>query len=64
MLAYCGVEFVDKMFEMGESPEFDRSAWTSVQKLVGFESMSAVLPYLIDGQLRIAGANDVMKHIA
>ena len=49
LLEYTGVKYSNKMFEMGESPEFDRSKWSSVQKLVGFESEFAVLPYLIDG---------------
>ena len=27
LLEYTGVKYANKMFEMGESPEFDRSKW-------------------------------------
>ena len=64
LLAYCGLDFVNRMCEKGEGLEFDRSEFESMQELIGVESKSEFLPCLIDGQLRITGRNDVMKYIA
>lgn len=54
LLEYTSLSYVDRMYEMGDGPEYDKTCWTSVKDLLGFSSFSN-FPYLIDGTARITG---------
>ena len=51
LLEYIGVKYVDKMYEMGGYPDYDKSSWESVKDKIGFGLLKG-FPYLIDGQQR------------
>lgn len=51
MFAYCGVDFEDKMYEVGDAPDFDRSSWLNVKQTLGLDYPN--LPYLIDGNCKL-----------
>ena len=62
MFAYCNVDFEDKMYEVGDGPDFDRSSWLDVKQTLGFEYPN--LPYLIDGKVKLTETVAIMKYIA
>ena len=64
MVEYLNIPYVDKMYEMGDGPEFDKSKWTSVQSVLGFNDFSGSLPYLIDGDTKLSGQDKIMRYLA
>ena len=51
MFLYLDVDFVDKLYEVGEAPGYDRSCWYDVKYTLGLEFPN--LPYLIDGDIKL-----------
>ena len=37
LLEYIGKPYIDKMYEMGDAPNFDKTKWTSVRNILGFD---------------------------
>ena len=64
MLEYLNIPYVDRMYEMGDGPEFDKSQWQSVQDVLGFGGFAGSLPYMIDGDTKLSGQDKIMKYIA
>lgn len=63
MLAYCGVDFEDTMYDVSLTEEgWDRSAWTNVKFSLGMDYPN--LPYLIDGETKLTETAGIMRYIA
>lgn len=61
-MAYLGVEFEDVVYEQGDEPDFDRSAWLNVKDTLGLVFPN--LPYIIDGNVKLSETYSIMKYIA
>ena len=61
-MAYLGVEFEDEVYEQGDGPDFDRSAWMNVKDTLGLVFPN--LPYIIDGNVKLSETYAIMKYIA
>ncbi|CAM1310142.1 GSTM3 (predicted) [Pycnogonum litorale] len=62
MLAYAGVDFDEKFYEVGPPPDFDRSTWKKVKYSLGVDFPN--LPYYIDGDIKLSQSTAIMRHIA
>ena len=62
LMVYLGVDYEDVVYEQGEGPEFDRSAWTNVRDTLGLQFPN--LPYMIDGNVKLTETYSIMKYIA
>ena len=51
MFHYLNVNFEDRLYECGDTPDFDKSCWFDVKETLGFTYPN--LPYLIDGETKI-----------
>ena len=63
-LAYCGVEFEDKTYDVTGDADagWDRSAWLDVKFTLGMDYPN--LPYMIDGDAKITETAAIHKYIA
>lgn len=63
-LAYCGVDFTDKMYEVNQLEDggWDTSDWTSVKPTLGMPYPN--LPYIIDGETKLSETMAIHKYIA
>lgn len=52
LLHYKGVEFEDKLYQIGPAPEFDRSDWFNVKPKLGLDFPN--LPYYIDEDVKLS----------
>jgi len=62
MFYYLNVNFVDKQYECGPAPDFDKSCWFDVKETMGMEYPN--LPYLIDGDVKITETIAIHMYIA
>eukprot|EP00794_Sanderia_malayensis_P006245 gene6245-6964_t len=61
LLGYTKTDFEDKMYEIGDGPEFNTECWASVKYTLelGFPN----LPYYIDGDIKITQSNAILRYI-
>lgn len=52
LLYFKGVEFVDKLYQIGPAPEYDLSEWISDRLALGLDFPN--LPYYIDGDVKLS----------
>mmetsp|Transcript_17876 Transcript_17876/g.12835 ORF Transcript_17876/g.12835 Transcript_17876/m.12835 type:complete len:123 (-) Transcript_17876:340-708(-) len=63
MLEHLGVDYVEDFYEQGdESTNYSVEQWTSVKDNLGLAFPQ--LPYLIDGDVKIADAQAIMFYLA
>jgi len=62
LLEYTATPYQEKLYELGDAPSFDRSAWLHEKSSLGMEFPN--LPYLIDGKIKISQSNAILRHIA
>ncbi|PFX29291.1 glutathione S-transferase Mu 3-like isoform X1 [Stylophora pistillata] len=62
LLNYTETEFKDERYELGDAPEYNAKAWTSVKYTLGLPFPN--LPYYIDGDTKISQSNAILRHIA
>ncbi|KAL5969767.1 Glutathione S-transferase Mu 2 [Taenia solium] len=62
LLKYLGVEFIDKRYNFGPAPAYDRSAWLSEKFLLDLDFPN--LPYYIDGDFKLTQSGAIMRYIA
>jgi len=51
-LAYGDVDFVDKTYQQGPGPDFDKTCWTEEKGTLGMTFPN--LPYIMDGDMKIS----------
>jgi len=62
MFYYLNVDFEDKLYEVGEGPDFDKSSWLDEKETLGLEYPN--LPYLFDGEAKLTETVAIMQYIA
>ena len=62
MFYYLNVDFENKMYEVGDAPDFDKSSWLNEKFTLGLEYPN--LPYLIDGEAKLTETIAIMQYIA
>jgi len=62
MLGYVNVDFVDKIYEMGDGPEFNRDDWLNEKFQLGLDFPN--LPYFLDGEVKMSQSRAIMRHLA
>ncbi|XP_052832135.1 glutathione S-transferase Mu 2 [Octopus bimaculoides] len=62
LLQYVSEEFVDKLYEQGDGPDFSRECWFSEKHSFGLDFPN--LPYFIDGEIKISQSNAILRYIA
>ncbi|XP_037357373.1 glutathione S-transferase Mu 1-like isoform X2 [Talpa occidentalis] len=62
LLEYTDSHYEEKMYGMGDAPDYDRSQWLSEKFKLGLDFPN--LPYLIDGAHRITQSNAIVRYIA
>ena len=62
MLAYCGVDYEEKLYVLGDGPQFDRSEWLADKENLGLEYPN--LPYMIDGETKFTESMAILKYVA
>ena len=62
MFYYLQVDFEDKVYQVGDAPDFDKSCWYDVKQNLGLEYPN--LPYLIDGTVKLTETVAIMQYIA
>ncbi|XP_047132964.1 glutathione S-transferase Mu 5 isoform X1 [Hydra vulgaris] len=62
LLGYTKTDFVDKTYESGDAPEYDRTSWLSVKYTLGLDFPN--LPYFIDGDVKLTQSNAIIQYIA
>jgi len=61
LLAYAGVEYEDKRYNIGPAPEWDRSEWLADKFNLGLDFPN--LPYYIDGDVKISQTFAILKYL-
>ncbi|KAB7496613.1 Glutathione S-transferase Mu 5 [Armadillidium nasatum] len=77
LLEYTGEEYVDKLYEFGPAPDYDRSQWLKEKFELGLEipnvsllkyyflvQLKFQLPYYIDGDVKLTQSVAILRHIA
>lgn len=62
MFYYLQVDFEDKLYHVGDAPDFDKSSWADVKFTLGHDYPN--LPYLNDGETKITETIAIMQYIA
>ncbi|KAF7492544.1 hypothetical protein SSS_10122 [Sarcoptes scabiei] len=62
MLSYAGVDFVDKRYNYGPAPDFDRSEWLNEKFNLGLDFPN--LPYYIDGDVKLTQSLAILRYLA
>ena len=62
MLAYCGVDYEEKLYGSGHGPQFDNSDWLAAKDNLGLEYPN--LPYMIDGETKFTETMAILKYVA
>ncbi|XP_048207767.1 glutathione S-transferase Mu 1-like [Perognathus longimembris pacificus] len=62
LLEYTGSSYEEKIYSMGDAPDYDRSQWLSEKFKLGLDFPN--LPYLIDGTHKITQSNAILRYIA
>lgn len=61
-LVYCGVEFENKMYEVGDAPEYSRDVWFNEKPKLGMDFPN--LPYFMDGSFKMTESLPIHEYIA
>lgn len=61
LLAYAGVEYEDKRYNIGPAPEYDRSEWLADKFNLGLDFPNC--PYLIDGDVKLSQTFAILKYL-
>ncbi|XP_012657145.1 glutathione S-transferase Mu 1 [Otolemur garnettii] len=62
LLEYTDSSYEEKMYTMGDAPDYDRSQWLKEKFKLGLDFPN--LPYLIDGPHKITQSNAILRYIA
>nr|AFM86832.1 Glutathione S-transferase Mu 3 [Callorhinchus milii] len=62
LLEYTETPYEEKLYSVGEAPEYDRGSWLKEKFTLGLDFPN--LPYLIDGDVKIVQSNAIMRYIA
>ncbi|XP_039315863.1 glutathione S-transferase Mu 2-like [Saimiri boliviensis] len=62
LLEYTDSSYKEKMYTMGDTPDYDRSQWPNEKFKLGLDFPN--LPYLIDGAPKITQSNTILCYIA
>ncbi|XP_049621766.1 glutathione S-transferase Mu 2-like [Suncus etruscus] len=62
LLEYTGTKYVEKLYTIGDAPDYDRSQWLNEKFKLGLDFPN--LPYLIDGPHRITQSNAIIRYLA
>uniref|UniRef100_U3DP35 Glutathione S-transferase n=1 Tax=Callithrix jacchus TaxID=9483 RepID=U3DP35_CALJA len=62
LLEYTDSSYEEKMYTMGDAPDYDRSQWLKEKFKLGLDFPN--LPYLIDGAHKITQSNAILRYIA
>uniref|UniRef100_A0A8C8ZLB1 glutathione transferase n=1 Tax=Prolemur simus TaxID=1328070 RepID=A0A8C8ZLB1_PROSS len=62
LLEYTDSSYEEKMYTMGDAPDYDRSQWLNEKFKLGLDFPN--LPYLIDGAHKITQSNAILRYIA
>ena len=62
LLHYAEIDFNDVMYECGDAPDFDRSAWLDVKFTLGLDFPN--LPYLIDGETKLTQSITILHYLS
>nr|XP_027205212.1 glutathione S-transferase [Dermatophagoides pteronyssinus] len=61
LLTYSGVDFVDKRYQIGPAPDFDRSQWLNEKFNLGLDFPN--LPYYIDGDMKMTQTFAILRYL-
>ncbi|XP_012657142.1 glutathione S-transferase Mu 1 isoform X3 [Otolemur garnettii] len=62
LLEYTDSSYEEKIYTMGDAPDYDRSQWLKEKFKLGLDFPN--LPYLIDGPHKITQSNAILRYIA
>ncbi|XP_069336963.1 glutathione S-transferase Mu 5-like isoform X2 [Eulemur rufifrons] len=62
LLEYTDSSYEEKMYTIGDAPDYDRSQWLNDKFKLGLDFPN--LPYLIDGAHKITQSNAILRYIA
>ncbi|KAG8511546.1 Glutathione S-transferase Mu 2, partial [Galemys pyrenaicus] len=62
LLEYTDAQYEDKMYSIGDAPDYDRTQWLSEKFKLGLDFPN--LPYLIDGAHRLTQSNAILRYLA
>ena len=62
MLHYLNVEYNEKLYVLGDAPDFNPQEWATVKFTLGMEFPN--LPYYVDGDYKLSETVAIMKYIA
>lgn len=62
LLEYTDTKYVEKLYTIGDAPDYDRSQWLNEKFKLGLDFPN--LPYLIDGPHRITQSNAILRYLA
>ena len=63
LLAHCGAPFLDRRYEVGDGPDWDKSCWYDEAETLGLGAFPN-LPYLIDGDVRVVQSDAILRYLA
>ena len=58
MFHYLDIDFEDKIYVVGDAPDFDKTCWLEEKYNLGLEYPN--LPYLIDGEVKLTETVAIM----
>ncbi|XP_004582211.2 glutathione S-transferase Mu 1 [Ochotona princeps] len=61
LLEYTDTSYEEKIYSMGDAPDYDRSQWLSEKFKLGLDFPN--LPYLIDGTHKITQSNAILRYL-
>ncbi|CAF4764774.1 unnamed protein product [Rotaria sp. Silwood1] len=61
LLHYTKTPFTDKMYQMGDAPEYNRDDWLNEKYQLGLDFPN--LPYLIDGEVKLTQSNAILYYL-
>lgn len=61
LLAHAGVDFIDKRYNFGPAPDFDRAEWLKEKFELGLDFPN--LPYYFDGDVKLTQTLAIMRYI-
>ncbi|XP_058515980.1 glutathione S-transferase Mu 1 isoform X1 [Ochotona princeps] len=62
LLEYTDTSYEEKIYSMGDAPDYDRSQWLSEKFKLGLDFPN--LPYLIDGTHKLTQSNAILRYLA
>jgi len=61
MFEYLEIDYVNKIYPVGDAPSYDKKEWWKDKKDLGFDFPN--LPYLIDGEMKLTESWAIMKYL-